>query len=327
MSRAQLPASQSSADASTAQRQQAAAALSVGSNVLLVLIKIAAGFASGSVSVLAEGVQSTVDVLASVIILITVRAAAQPPDRSHPYGHGKFENLASFAQMLLILGSAVYLITAAWNQWWHPTPLRLDWGVAALAVALVVNAGVSRILRRVARETGSQALQAEASHLRADMLSCAGILVGLVVVWVTGQERLDPLIAAVMTGVIVVGALRLMRDSLSPLLDESLPDDEKADVRAVLDSDRRVLGYHRLRTRRAGVHRHIDVHILLDDHLTFPQAHAVSEEVEAAIREALPNVDVVVHAEPFEEEYRHQQERHGVPVEKVAPRPRETRDG
>lgn len=299
------------AESGVESRQQAAARLSLLSNTCLVLIKIAAGLASGSISVLAEGVQSTVDVVASGLILLTVRAAARPPDESHPYGHGKFENVASLAQMVLILSTAGYLLWTAWHRWWTPEPLRVDWGIAALAGSVVVNWLVSNRVHRVARETGSQALEAEATHLRSDMLSCSGILAGLLMVRVTGIYRLDPLIAAVMTGVVVVSALRLVRDTLRPLLDESLPQPEEDRVREVLDADDRVWGYHRLRTRRAGSYRLIDVHILLDDRLSFPEAHAITEDVEGRIRATLPNVDIIVHAEPFEEEMRHQRERHG----------------
>jgi ferrous-iron efflux pump FieF len=293
-----------------ARRQQAAARLSLGSNAFLVLIKIGAGIASGSLSVLAEGIQSMMDVLASGLILLTVRAAAAPPDRAHAYGHGKFENLASLAQMVLILGTTGYLLWAAWGRWQRPMMPRVEWGAAALALSAIVNALVSRHLRRVARETGSQALEAEATHLWGDLLSCLGVLGGLVVVWLTGEPRLDPLIAAGMAIVVVVSAVRLLRDSVRPLLDESLPAEEEAKVRAVLDADGRVRGYHRLRTRRAGSQRLMDVHLMLNDQLTFSQAHAVAEEVEDAIRQTLPNVDVTVHAEPFEEERRHQQEQH-----------------
>jgi cation diffusion facilitator family transporter len=292
------------------QAATSAARLSLASNICLVLIKIVAGIASGSISVLAEGVQSTMDVVASALILFTVRAAAAPPDRSHAYGHGKFENAASLAQMLLILGTTGYLLSAAWARWQHPVMPRVDWGVAALGTAIVVNLLVSRRLRLVARETGSLALEAEATHLWSDMLSCVGVVGGLAVVGLMQEPRLDPLIAAVMTVIVVVSTLRLLRESVRPLLDESLPAREEARVRAVLDADTRVRSYHRLRTRRAGSQRLMDVHILLDDDLPFTQAHAISEEVESAVRDALPNVDVTVHAEPFEAEMRHQQEQH-----------------
>jgi cation diffusion facilitator family transporter len=298
------------APAFEAGREQSAARLSLASNLILVVIKLAAGFLSGSVSVLAEGVQSTVDVIASAVILWTVRVAAAPPDRWHPYGHGKFENLASLGQMVLILGSAGYLLWAAGSRWLEPVMPRVDWGIAALLVALVVNALVSERLLRVSRATGSQALEAEALHLRGDMLSCIGVLVGLVLVWATGEPRVDSIVAALVTVLVVASAVRLLRESLRPLLDERLPAPEEGRLRAVLEADSRVLGYHRLRSRRAGSHRLIDLHILLDDRLSFSAAHAISEEVEGALRSALPNTDVIVHAEPFEEEVRHQRERH-----------------
>lgn len=276
--------------------------------MLLVVVKMAAGLASGSISVLAEGIQSLLDVAASAVILVVLRTAAAPPDRSHPYGHGKFENLTSLGQVGVIIGTAGFLLAESLHHWTNPHPVAVGWGAAALAVALVTTFTVSRYLFRVAHETGSQALQSEALHLRGDMLSCAGVLVGLALVKITGQPRVDAAVAAVMSIVVILSALRLMRDTLRPLLDESLPAVEEAAVRRVLDNDPRVLGYHRLRTRRAGALRHMDVHVLLDDHLTFPAAHQVTEEVEAAIRAELPNMDVVVHAEPFEEETRHQRE-------------------
>ena len=291
-------------------RQRQAALLSLASNIFLVIIKIAAGLASGAISVLAEGVQSTVDVAASGLILVTVRAAAAPPDPRHPYGHGKFENVASLAQMVLILSTVGFLLYAAWGRWQDPAMPRVDWGAAALGTAIVVNTVVSARLMRVGRETHSQALQAEALHLRSDLLSCAGVLLGLAAVWYTREPRLDPAIAAVMSVIVAVSAIRLLHDTLRPLLDESLPSAELARVEEVLAQDKRVLGHHRLRSRRAGSHRLIDVHIMLDDRLTFPEAHAVSEDVEDAIRTVLPNADVIVHAEPYEEEQRHQREAH-----------------
>jgi len=301
----------SSQAAALSKRQQDAARLSLASNAFLVVVKVAAGLVSGSLSVLAEGVQSTMDVVASGLILVTVRVAALPPDRDHPYGHGKFENAASLAQVALILSTCGSLLWAAWNRWLNPQMPEVTWGVAALGTAIVVNGIVSARLFRVANETGSPALESEAVHLRGDLLSCAGVLVGLVLVRLTNEPRLDPAIAAVMAGFVAASALRLTRETVRPLLDESLPGTEEARVREVLDADSRVLGYHRLRTRRAGPQRMIDMHIQLDDELTFREAHSIAEEIEDAIRAVLPNVDIIVHPEPYEEESRHQRERHG----------------
>ena len=290
--------------------QQNAARLSLGSNIALVIIKVAAGLASGAISVLAEGVQSGLDVLASLMILWTVQRASQPADPSHPYGHGKMENLASLAQTLLIGGSAFYILGVAWSRWNSPELPELGLGTLALSAAIVCNFFVSRHLKKVANETGSQAIAAEATHLRGDMISCAGVLLGLGAVWIFKEPRLDPLIAAIMAIVVIVSAIRLGHDTVRPLLDEKLPGEEEAQIRAVLDADMRVLSYHRLRTRQAGSHRLMDVHIQLDDELTFPQSHAITEDIEDEIRKVLPNLDIIVHAEPFEEEMRHQEEAH-----------------
>lgn len=287
--------------------------LSVISNSALVTVKIAAGLVTGSISVLAEGIQSTVDILASLMIYASLRAAERPPDKRHPYGHGKFENLASAVQMLLILGSSVFILYQAYQRLIQPRMPDVDWGIAAMALAVVVDLAVSSHIQRVAQETDSLALEAEAQHLRSDIYASAGVLLGLVAVRLTGWAPLDPIIAALLTVVVIVAAIRLMGASVRPLLDQSLPAKEVAVIRRALDADDRVMGYHRLRTRRAGTQRHVDVHIMLEDSLSLSEAHAIGEEMERAIRKTLPNLDVVVHVEPYAEEMFHQATQHGTP--------------
>ncbi len=291
--------------------QQQAARLSLGANLFLVLIKVGAGLQSGSLSVLAEGIQSLLDVFASAMILYVVRAAAAPPDREHPYGHGKFENLMALVQMTTMIGSIFGIWFASWHRLQNPEMPRVDWGVAAILVSIGVNLWVSSRIFRVARDTHSQALRAEGVHLRGDLWSCAGVLLGLIATRVWNEPRLDPLFAAAMTGFAMVAAIHLLRDTLRPLLDESLPGDEERQIRAVLEADARVMGFHKLRTRQAGSARLADVHILLDDHLSFRAAHDIGEQIEDEIRRVLPNLDVMVHTEPYEAETQHQREVHG----------------
>ncbi|HEX9996016.1 MAG TPA: cation diffusion facilitator family transporter [Abditibacterium sp.] len=291
--------------------QQQAARLSLGANVFLVAIKVGAGLKSGSLSVLAEGVQSLLDICASAMILWVIKAAAAPPDRAHPYGHGKFENLMALAQMTLVLGSIVGIWLAAWHRFQNPQMPHVDWGIAAIVVSIVVNLWVSSRIFRVADETQSAALRAEGIHLRGDLWACAGVLGGLVATYLFQNALLDPIFAAAMTMFAMVAALHLLRDTLRPLLDESLPGEEEGAIRLVLEADERVLGFHKLRTRQAGSARLADVHILLDDHLSFRAAHDIGEQIEDEIRRVLPNLDVMVHTEPFEAEMQHQRERHG----------------
>ena len=297
--------------ATPVQVQQAAARLSIYSNIFLVLIKVGAGLQSNSLSVLGEGVQSLLDIVVSALIWFTVRAAAAPPDSDHPWGHGKFENLTSLLQMLLVLGSIGGIWWAAWLRFQNPVMPAVDWGIAAIAVSIAVNIWMSRHMSHVARATDSSALAAEAVHLRGDLWACAGVMLGLITTRIFREPRLDPLCAAIMTLFAAYAAIHLLRDTLRPLLDETLPGAEEERIRGVLQNEPRVLDFHKLRTRQAGARRLADVHIMLDDNLSFRAAHAISEEVEEAIRAALPNTDVIVHFEPYEEESRHQREAHG----------------
>jgi cation diffusion facilitator family transporter len=206
----------------------------------------------------------------------------------------------------LILVGAGGILFAAWHRLGSVFVPHFDWGIAALSISLLVDWGVSHRVAKVAKKNGSAALHAEAVHLRSDMFSCAGVLGGLALAWITHWAWLDPAIAALMALVIIASAIKLMKDTVRPLMDEKLPPEEEAAIRKVLDADARVLEYHRLRTRRAGSLRHMDVHILLDDALSFSQSHAIAEDVENSIRDALPGTDVIVHAEPYYEEMQHQ---------------------
>ena len=293
------------------QMQQNAARLSIYSNIFLVIIKVGAGLQSNSLSVLGEGVQSLLDIVVSALIWFTVRAAAAPPDHDHPWGHGKFENLTSLLQMLLVLASIGGIWWASYLRWQNPVMPAVDWGIAAIMISIAINIAMSRHMSKVARATDSSALAAEAVHLRGDLWACAGVLTGLVSTHLFNNPRLDPLCAAIMTLFAGYAAIHLLRDTLRPLLDETLPDAEEHCIREVLESDPRILDFHKLRTRQAGAKRLADVHIMLDDNLTFRDAHQVSEEVEEAIRAALPNTDVIVHFEPYEEEIQHQRTAHG----------------
>jgi cation diffusion facilitator family transporter len=295
---------------SALEQQQSAARLSLGANVVLVIVKVTAGILSGSLSVLAEGLQSLLDIVASAMILFTVRASSAPPDKAHPYGHGKYENLTALGQMLLMLGSIGAILWAAWGRWQHPSMPKLDIGIGALVFSGTVNFFVSRQVGRVARATESHALAAEVVHLRGDLWAVSGVITGLVLTGVFREPRLDPLCAGIMALFAGYSAIHLVRDTLRPLLDERLPREEERLIRGVLQADPRVLDFHKLRTRQAGSQRLADVHIMLSDDLSFRTAHQISEEVEDAIRAVLPNMDVIVHAEPFEEEVRHQREAH-----------------
>ena len=296
-------------------RKVRAALLSILSNTFLVILKLVVGYISGSVSILSEAAHSATDLVASAIAFYSVRASDTPPDEQHPYGHGKIESVSGLAEALLIFAAAIYIIYEIVEKMLtlragHPH--ALDAGMAVMGFSALVNFFISRYLFRIARETDSLALEADAEHLRADVLTSLGVFVGLALVRFTGILWLDPLTAAIVALLILRAAFRLAREALQPLLDSRLPDVEVATIRGILENDARVLSYHKLRTRKSGSQRHADVHVQIEDSSTLLEAHDLAEELEDRIRERLPAIYVNIHMEPYHAELRHQQEAHGI---------------
>lgn len=289
---------------------QRAATLSLVSTVVVVAVKLFAAFKSGSISVLAEAIQSVVDILMSAVAVATIRYAAKPADASHPYGHGKAEVLSGAFQMLVILGSGIYILYEAYRRLLHPQPIEWNWGAWAMAFALVANLLVAAHLRRVSRETSSAALESEALHLRGDSLSSGGVLAGMLLVGLTGEAILDPVVAAIGTVIAMIAALSQLRSMLHPLMDGALPASELRTLESVLDAHKAVRGYHNVRTRMIGSQRWIDLHVLLDDGLSFVHAHDLAEHIEDELRDSLQGARVTIHYEPHRAEVAHRAKEH-----------------
>jgi cation diffusion facilitator family transporter len=286
-----------------------AAALSIVSNSVLVAVKLAVGFAIGSVAVLSEAVHSATDLLASIIAFFAVRASDAPPDQEHPYGHGKMESLSGLAEALLILVAGGYIVHEAFHALQHGRAGgAVGWGIAVMALSALVNTFIARYLFRVARETDSLALEADAHHLNIDVWTSAGVVFGLVLVALTGNPVFDPLVALVVAFFILKTGWDVLTSAFAPLLDARLPEAEIAAVERIMEANPAILSWHKLRTRKAGSHRHIDVHIQVDDDMSLRDAHRLTEDLEDEIRACLPNVHVVIHTEPYEEEIEHHRE-------------------
>lgn len=292
-----------------AREKLGAARLSVISNAVLIALKLGVGWKIGSVAVLSEAAHSASDLAAALIAFFAVKAAGMPPDDDHPYGHGKIEALSGLIEAVLIALAAVYIVIGSVNALFHGTHAHeVGWGILVMGISALVNVFVSRKLFAVARKTESQALEADGHHLLADVWTSLGVLIGLSVVKLTGEARFDPLVAiAVSTFIFRVG-WGIARAATQLLLDGRLPEDELALVEQILRDDPRALDWHKLRSRRVGSHRHIDMHVLVDDDLSLRDAHALTEDLEDKIRAILPNVEVMIHTEPFEEETRHRAE-------------------
>lgn len=276
------------------------AALSVASNATLTLLKLAVGLWIGSVSVVAEAIHSGVDLIAAVIALVAVRSAAKPPDEQHPYGHGKVENVSGTVEAALIFIAAGMIVVEALNKIvYDGGPSHVDLGLGVMALSVGANIVVSRQLLKVAKRTDSVALEADAYHLTTDVVTSLGVFLGLVAVRLTGWVVLDPLIAIGVALVIAKAAWNITKRSFVDLLDRSLPGHEREVIEGVLDRHAGlVAGYHRLRSRKAGALRHVDLHLVVNADAHVADAHALCDHLEEELKGALGNCELTIHVEP-----------------------------
>jgi cation diffusion facilitator family transporter len=279
-----------------------AAAISIASNAGLIILKLVAGAITGSVAIITEAIHSAVDLVASFIAYFSVRQAEEPADESHRYGHEKFENVAAAAEgVLILIGSGVIVFAAIRSLINGPELHALGVGIGVLAFSTAVNLAVSTWLFRRAEETQSAALEGDASHLRTDAYTSAGVLVGLALVHFTGAEWLDPVVALIIAVAIVVTGLRIVARAWAVLVDETLPETELDAIRETIDAfgGRGVVGYHQLRARRAGARRYVDLHVQFESGTTLEDAHGTAHALQDAISGRLPGgADVLIHLEP-----------------------------
>jgi cation diffusion facilitator family transporter len=279
-----------------------AAALSIGSNALLIAIKLAAAALTGSIAILTEAVHSLIDLVASVVAFVSVRKADEPADAEHPYGHGKVESLAATIEGMLILVGAGIIVYEATHRLVDGAQVEtVGVGIAVMGVSVLANLVVSTVLYRQARRHDSPALEGDAAHLRADAMTSVAVLLGLGLVALTGNAAFDSIAALTVAGAIVVAGIRIIRRSSGALVDEALPADELDRIEAAIAAARtpEVAGYHKLRARRAGARRHIDLHVQYRSGTTLERAHELSHEMRDAIEARIPSAEVLIHVEPF----------------------------
>jgi len=282
-------------------QKMSAALLSVASNTVLVGAKLAIGLVSGSVSILSEAVHSSIDLVAAVLAWFSVREAGKPADEKHPYGHGKIENVSGTIEALLIFGAAIYIIWAAVRKLISGSVgmEELGLGAAVMGASALVNYLVSRHLLKVAIKSDSIALKADAMHLRTDVYTSLGVLAGLGVIKITGLTILDPLVAIGVALLIIKAAYDLTKNAFSPILDVKLPDDEEAIIHEVLaEHATEFLEFHKLRTRKAGHVRHIDLHLVVPKDMRVETAHVLSHTITVGISSRLANSNILVHIDP-----------------------------
>jgi cation diffusion facilitator family transporter len=284
------------------------ATLSVASNSVLVIFKLIVGVLIGSVSVLSEAIHSGMDLVAALISFFAVRIAGKAADEEHPFGHTKVENISAAIEALLIFAAAIWIIIEAVRKLITPHPIEtVSWGVGVMLISAIANLIVSRLLFKVGKETDSAALTADGWHLRTDVYTSVGVMAGLGIIWLGGflfpglnLTWIDPVAAIAVAGLIIHAAYDLTRPAIQDLIDQSIPVEEKEWMQNYLSSlYPTVRSFHRLRTRKAGTTRFINLHLAVDSKLTVAESHSIGDQIVAVFKKHFPHdVDVMVHIEP-----------------------------
>ena len=281
-------------------RRVSVARFSVGANLALLIVKIIFGIVMGSVSVISEGIHSGMDLLAAAIALVAVGRSMRPADEDHHYGHGKYEPISGTIEAVLIFIAAALIISEAVIKIIDRSPVELiETGIMVMLLSVVLNALVTRSLMKVAKETESLALEADALHHLTDVWTSAGVLAGLIVIRITGFYWLDPIVAIGVSLLIIKTAWDLTRKTVEDLSDKKIPEAEEKAIKAILDSHDHVIhDYHHLRTRRSGQDRYIDLHIVVSRDLGLVETHRITDHLEAEIKKAIPHAHTLIHMEP-----------------------------
>jgi len=276
-----------------------AASLSIYSNSLLIIVKLIAGLMMHSVGVISEAIHSSIDLIASFIAFLSIRISVKPPDEDHPYGHGKYEDISGFVEALLIFSAALLIIYAAVQKIISGAYVKnLDAGIVVMFFASIVNGVISYILFRVAKRTESIALRADAMHLLTDVFTSLGVAIGLIAIKITKIDILDPIIAIFVAVIIIKTSISLTHEAIKELSDSSLPEEEVEKIINIINSNPEVTSFHKLRTRKVGAKREIDIHLRINKDYNIVDAHNLSHKIQNQIREEFPYAYVMIHLEP-----------------------------
>ncbi|ANO33904.1 divalent metal cation transporter FieF [Vibrio breoganii] len=265
---------------------------------VLLIVKIAVWWVTGSVSLLASVVDSLLDIAASSINLVVLKYALQPADKEHTFGHGKAESLAALAQSMFISGSALFLVLNGIDRFFRPHEINQpELGIYVSLFAMVVTFGLVTFQKHVVRQTGSQAIAADSLHYQSDLYMNAAILLALVLS-MYGLGQADAVFAIGIGIFILYSAFKMIAEAVQSLLDRQLPESELVEIKTIATSVDRVHGIHQLRTRLSGPTRFIQLHLELDDQLPLIEAHQIADEVEERLMKHFEGCDVLIHQDP-----------------------------
>lgn len=278
-----------------------AAGLSITSNALVIVTKIIAGMVSGSISIISEAIHSLSDFLASVLTFFAVTRSAEPADKEHPFGHGKYEDMSGFIEGGLIIFAGFFIIFEAMEKLLHGYSLESEsmLGIYVMAFAVAANFLVSRYLFYVAKKSDSVSLLADAEHLSTDIFSSLGVLIGLVLIKITGLAALDPIIALIVALIILKAGFSISKETLNNLLDGSLPNEDIAKIEEILKRNSVIKGYKNIKGRKSGQYKDIELTLLFNPDMKISCAHNICDQIENEIKKNLGQVSTTIHAEPY----------------------------
>ncbi|MDJ0387809.1 cation diffusion facilitator family transporter [Roseomonas sp. E05] len=281
-------------------RATSLAAGSVGVALAVLGLKSLAWWLTGSVALMADALESIVNVAAAVAALLAIRLSAAPPDANHPYGHAKAEYFSAVLEGALIVVAALLILSESWQAWRDPQAPELPaTGLAISAVATAANGAWSWLLFRAGRRLRSPALLADARHLLSDVVTSAGVVVGVGAVALTGILWLDPLLAALTALNILVSGWRLMRESVGGLMDEAVEPQLLGRIRALVSQEAAgAIEAHDLRTRHSGSTTFVEFHLVVPGEMRVAEAHEICDRIEAALKAMLGSTVITIHVEP-----------------------------
>lgn len=279
-----------------------AAGLSIFSNSVIIVLKLIAGHISGSISIISEAIHSLSDFLASVLTFFSVMKSSEPADKTHPFGHGKYEDMSGFIEGGLIIFAAGFIIYEAVKKILAPTSMDVDTtlGLYVMGISVVANIIVSSVLFRVAKTSDSISLYADAEHLRTDILSSLGVFLGLLLIKITGIHLLDPIIAIIVACIIFRAGFSISKSTMNNLLDCSLPESDLKTIDDILESSKTkgIVGYKDLRARRLGPQKSITLTLIFPKDMTIYNCHTICDSVEKELKKRLGDVVSSIHLEP-----------------------------
>lgn len=270
-------------------------------------LKALAYLLTGSVALLSDALESTVNVAAALLALFAIRFAQRPPDETHPFGHSKAEYFSAVLEGVLVVLAAFLIAKESIPRLLHPRPLGdLGPGLLVSLLASLINGLLAWHLLRQGRHLRSPALTADGYHVLSDVLTSVGVLAGVSLAWATGLWVLDPLLALLVAGNILLMGFRLVRQSVGGLMDEGLSPAEVSRIRKTIAEalGGRALEVHDLKTRKAGNRAFLEFHLVVPGSMTVEEAHRLCDELERALEESFPGLAVTIHVEPESERKR-----------------------